>query len=522
MDYTKLPRHLIYKDRTDIDDFPVCSKSDFPHMEELYLEALEQRPFIKESYDAPELILRIFNNARYITTLICLENHPNHYLHKYLEKAGSNDRHIIIANHVMPATMALVKNYLCHYMPTLYIDSKIVEGITNNFGTRAWKEMTRSGQDDFYKLVIENSYDPENSSYHPNWLMDPNFKPRDIREIINDPFVTPRDISDNIDYILNSLKENVEIFDEEIAPLNAMYKKVEAWFPSDLDNNLYKELALDKIESRLKELDPNNAYELFNLMNEMEKSLHAGQNIPPKTNKEITQYLKKTLGVHVDEILSAVDDEEIINKEGEGLSETDNQGEGLETIQPIAASSDYVGTTEGAWDDTYDYIFDKRVKPHALFNAMKGINYSNKIKVRRFYYVVYRVLNAINYFSKGTSEHQFLQWINLHFNDSEHRWIDDHEHLYLFRFKLERSAKELKVHPSKWKTIDMYSDLAMIHYNLAIDIKNTFTFVVDKNGEEIKDSESYEHLKDRPQFLSGATWYVDKYLFTEDAYINKG
>ena len=174
------------------------------------------------------------------------------------------------------------------------------------------------------------------------------------------------------------------------------------------------------------------------------------------------------------------------------------------------------------WDDSMDYVFNKKVNPHALFNAMKVIKYSSKITDRRFYYVAYRVFDAIHYISKGTSEHQYLQWINLHFNDNEHRWIDDHGHIYLFRFKLDGSAKELKVHPSKWNTIKMYSGLAEIHYNLAKDLKNTFTFVVDDDGNELEDSESYEHLKDYPQFLSGATWYVDKYLIAEDAYINRG
>ncbi|MBR3080537.1 MAG: hypothetical protein IKH01_12130 [Prevotella sp.] len=299
MDYTKLPRHLIYKDRKDLDDFPVCSHFDYMTLEEYYLDALEQRPFIKESYDAPEIILRIFNNARYIVTLICMENHPNHYLRRYLKIAGSDDRNITIANHAMPATMALVKNYLCHYMPTLYKGSKLVEDITNNFDTDAWKEMSHGGHDDFFKLV--NGYIVEN----PGWLSDPNFEPRDIREVIDDPLTTVRDISENIGFIMESLEKSVEIFDEEISPLNAMYKKVESWFPSDLDDNLHKELALGKIKGRLEKLDPNNAFEFFNIMNDMEKSLYNGSPVPQKTKEEIDQYMKKTLGVGIDEIEAA-------------------------------------------------------------------------------------------------------------------------------------------------------------------------------------------------------------------------
>lgn len=176
--------------------------------------------------------------------------------------------------------------------------------------------------------------------------------------------------------------------------------------------------------------------------------------------------------------------------------------------------------TEKDWDNSMDFIFDRKVRPQALFEALAEIRYSDKITDRRFYYVTYRVFHAINYFSKGTSEHQYLQWINLHFNDSEHRWIDDDEHKYLFRFKLDGSAKNLKTHPSKWNSIAMYSDLASLHYNLAKDLKNTFTYVVDGDNE-LKDSDSYEHLKDYAQFLSGATWVIDNYYAPENAYINK-
>ena len=317
MDYTKLPRHLIYKDRKDIDDFPVNSKFDYQFMEEAFLKLLESRPFIKELYEASEMILNIFNNARYITTLICLENHPNHYFRKYLRIAGSDDRSITIANHAMPATMALVKNYLCHYMPNLYNGSKIVEDITNNFNTVAWKEYTHGGFDDFNKLVISNKVIPA------GWLSDPNFEPRDIREIVNDPFVTVRDISENIDFIMESLEKSVAIFDEEIAPLNAMYKKVESWFPSDLNDNVHKELALGKIEKRLKKLDPNNAFEFFNLMNDMEKSLYSGTPVSPKTKEDINNYTKKILGVSMDEIEAASQSEQTDNENKKDSQITD-------------------------------------------------------------------------------------------------------------------------------------------------------------------------------------------------------
>ena len=81
MDYTTVFNPLIYKDRKDIDEFPVdeTDNTDSLTMESVFMEKIEERPFIKGNYNAPELILMIFNNARYITTLIWSENNPQHY-----------------------------------------------------------------------------------------------------------------------------------------------------------------------------------------------------------------------------------------------------------------------------------------------------------------------------------------------------------------------------------------------------------------------------------------------------------
>ena len=51
MDYTTIYRPLVYKDREDIDDFPVdeTDNTDFLTMESVFMEKLEARPFIKPS-----------------------------------------------------------------------------------------------------------------------------------------------------------------------------------------------------------------------------------------------------------------------------------------------------------------------------------------------------------------------------------------------------------------------------------------------------------------------------------------
>lgn len=204
MDYTTVFRSLIYKDRGDIDDFPVdeTDNTDYLTMESVFMEKLEERPFIKNNYNAPELLLMIFNNAHYITTLIWSENHPQHYLHKYLKIAegGSND--IILCNHAMPATMALVVNCLLHYEGEYFYGSKIVKAIIDNF--EDWDTKGASeGKQDFFSLLIDRTSETDK---YPNWAKDDGelsiFSRRDIIDVINDIDIDPCEIIGGLDYII--------------------------------------------------------------------------------------------------------------------------------------------------------------------------------------------------------------------------------------------------------------------------------------------------------------------------------
>ena len=123
----------------------------------------------------------IFNNARYITTLICSENHPQHYLRKYLKIAENNSRDIIMCNHAMPATMALVVNYLLHYNGEIYYGSKIVKAIIENF--KDWDAMgVPAGKKDFYDLLVDRTSETDK---YPRWADLDRFVIRKAVEEIN-------------------------------------------------------------------------------------------------------------------------------------------------------------------------------------------------------------------------------------------------------------------------------------------------------------------------------------------------
>ena len=201
MDYTTVFRQLIYKDRKDIDEFPIdeTDNTDFLTMESVFMEKLEARRFIKDSFNASELILMIFNNARYITTLIYSENHPQHYLHKYLKIAENDSRDIIMCNHAMPATMALVVNYLLHYLGESFFGSKIVKAIIENFNDWDTKGALE-GKRDFYDLLIDRTSETDK---YPRWAKDDgDFPRRDIKDVLNDTDIDPYEIIGDLDYII--------------------------------------------------------------------------------------------------------------------------------------------------------------------------------------------------------------------------------------------------------------------------------------------------------------------------------
>ena len=112
-----------------------------------------------------------------------------------------------------------------------------------------------------------------------------------------------------------------------------------------------------------------------------------------------------------------------------------------------------------------------------------------------------------------------MLWVNLHFNCG---WSENPHKKHQLNFRLEGTIKQLsKKHPSEWKNDKTWGDIGSDYYKLAITLKNAFTQVMDK-GKCVDDSESFEHMIDRPQFLRGAQWIFDRYLVRDGAYINDG
>ncbi len=190
---------------------------------------------------------------------------------------------------------------------------------------------------------------------------------------------------------------------------------------------------------------------------------------------------------------------------------------------PVELFNDVEEKDDEKWDSSRDGIFNKKIKPQAIKKAIDSVE-SEKIKDRPFFYVTFVILKILKYIPYNTSPRDFLLWVIFHFKC---RWAEDPKKKHQLYFRLGGILKKLsKKHPSEWKDADdngeeFWGNMNLEYYNLAISFKNAFTMVMVK-GKPIGDSESFEHLRDRVELLSGAYDVYGTLFAPEEAYINDG
>lgn len=259
MEYIDLPASFIYENKNDINDFPIGVDQS---LEREFFKLLKRRPFIRESEDAPKYVLAIYNNACYICRLIALEKNPTLYLKKYMKIASDNHKDIMWGNHVLPATMALVYNWIRtdYFKSTQSFFSDIDENERKEFiecifdSFQDWDEKGAStGKDDFYSLIID-------TNIYKSSMTDGVFDMRDIKEVIKSPAAYPIDIIKGIDYILELISD--ELYDtkeESIYYLQQMQKYYEKHLYGGLDFD--SNHASIKIEELLRQLESKTSKE---------------------------------------------------------------------------------------------------------------------------------------------------------------------------------------------------------------------------------------------------------------------
>lgn len=198
IDFTNVPRKLIYEDREELDDFPIDYAT--PTVESVFYKALMRCSFIKQTPDTAQMVLDILNNAKYITTLIWMENHPELFLQKYQKIAhGSHEPQ---GTEQQAATMALVCNYIDFY--NSYHWNPIIEEIHSLY------EDNELAHETFVSLIT-----PPDVPMKPYWRNE-DFEPCRIDVVVKPGrHISNEDIVLGIDYIIDRA---TGMLDAEVIP----------------------------------------------------------------------------------------------------------------------------------------------------------------------------------------------------------------------------------------------------------------------------------------------------------------
>lgn len=175
MDYTKIPRSLIYKEHTNLNDLGVETPGTLNH----YLFSQMRKMTLLRCGDAKEIALRCFNNAYYICTLIQLDEFPDLSVDKY--EALLLPDMIPFPEDVYQASMALVCVLLAAYDDKYkQKDEPLIESIHHWTSHNKW--MNSSAHKSFKDIIEKCS--PDGFSLAPD-----TFAPRDIVEVIENAHV---------------------------------------------------------------------------------------------------------------------------------------------------------------------------------------------------------------------------------------------------------------------------------------------------------------------------------------------
>lgn len=229
MDYTKISFSLIYKHKDEITDFRV----EYPKNIDALMFDKIQDTMIVELEGGPEYVLKCFNSAHYITTLILMEKFPKQYIADYLKiaynTAGENHTY---RRYFGAFVMAMVYNYLRLYNKS-YQDSenKLLNGIRNHFNS---KYFFTDWDFDAQALFFMNILPPYEIEEYKIELED--FRPRPIMDVVKN-VVSPITLADNYPYFIDSIKK-LDSSEEKITAITLLLGLFEkqSWYKKAIEN----------------------------------------------------------------------------------------------------------------------------------------------------------------------------------------------------------------------------------------------------------------------------------------------
>ena len=172
------------------------------------------RPFLGELKNNADNILRLFNNACYICTCAFYDDYPPNFLDEYVEMAIDSHDEPVWTNHMVPATMALIVNWLgseeCQKISVERGRRKEIEELCGRI--RVSIEKRSEGKEDFQVLTTQEHQLPS------GFINDKSFLCNTFSEAMNNPLVKPYDIFKDAGHLANLIKNNPDDFYSSTGP----------------------------------------------------------------------------------------------------------------------------------------------------------------------------------------------------------------------------------------------------------------------------------------------------------------
>ena len=317
----KVSRSILYKEKESIRVF--LGEEDT--LERDFLDKLRKRPFMQNFDDVSVNVLRLFNNACYICTLVYEEDYPLLELNKYEKIAIDGHDDPVWINHVFPATMALVVCWLrsdeCRKISEEMGRQKDIEELCKGIcvNIEECSALPNEGIEDFHALISNEHRRPS------AFIKERSFQRRPLTEVVEDKSVKGSELLDSMKYLADIIKNNPDEFFDAFGPDSYFNKQLSKM--SFNENEMKSRLAewLENKDDDTKE-EPTVIEEAFNVQMGLPRftsrqiaiiayALCKKGNVIPKNKKHIGPLFQRLTGHSVNKIgqnlCSSYGDEEI-------------------------------------------------------------------------------------------------------------------------------------------------------------------------------------------------------------------
>ena len=456
MDFLKVPRELIYRDRNNLNDFRVKDEKSINYV---LFRLLKPLPLMHVE-GAKKYALECFNNAYYICTLIQLEEFPDLCTAEYekeLLKMGGKYPHDVCS-----ASMGMVYHLLSAYDDKYDADSDLLKRMYQMFGEGKW--LSIMAYRNFYTIV--DGYDLS-------------------------CFPLPHNVFDRRDII-----EAIEHVGVEVLTNQPYYVNELLSYESDSKRRKYgAELAVTRVDEYLQEVrDMESISSAFDYDNDATSIFEVGikaikeyedNNLLPK--KYVSNSFKETKAQPLkEEKKILLPDSDPLQAQAKKMEDeynaekiTDINNRPSENITPVIPDNllNVDDDDEEEWDNQYDGVFESRIDPQIVFKKLEFLDDPRVTEAYPRFFVFFKVLVYLGWIENH--QRNFLNWANCHWNCN---WKYGHN----FKFG-NNIKKELRdTHMSKWNGNTLpNSDIGNAYRSFAIKVLSELTEKV--NGGKIID-----------------------------------